>query len=218
MLHRLKQVHRRSRCVKLCWWKHMVSGFGYKLWIRISDIREALSKLTTVVRHIWSIYSFTVYICKLDFLRQKSEMCTFKICNRFSLLKSKLFEFKIVNSDFYLKNPSCVHFRIYNWNFYLKNPSCVHFKICNSNFCRKNASCVLFIICNYNFYYKSVSCFVPKFATRIQYLKNPSCSYCSADFCSKNWSFVVFKFATQIFAERVQVRCNFKIYNLDVYV
>ena len=45
----------------------------------------------------------------------------------FLLQKSKLFDFKICNSDFYRKNPSCVRFKICNSNFNRRNSSCVRF-------------------------------------------------------------------------------------------
>ena len=114
--------------------------------------------------------------------------------------------FKISNSNFYRKSPSCVHFKTCNSNFYRKNPSCLHFKICNSNFYSKYPSCGRFRICNSNFYRKNPSCMRFKHATRIfpakilvvcvskcatdsnSYRKNPSESYCrkkSVDFRSK---------------------------------
>ena len=104
--------------------------------------------------------------------------------------------FKISNSNFYRKSPSCVHFKTCNSNFYRKNPSCLHFKICNSNFYSKNPSCGRFRICNSNSYRKNSSCEHFKICNSNFYRKNPSCmrfKICNSNFSGKNSSCVRFK-------------------------
>ena len=124
--------------------------------------------------------------------------------------------FKISNSNFYRKSPSCVHFKTCNSNFYLKNPSCLHFKICNSNFYRKNPSCGRFRICNSNFYRKSPSCVHFKTCNSNFYLKNPSCLHfkiCNSNFYRKNPSCMRFKICNSNFSGKNSSCVRFKMCN-----
>ena len=128
----------------------------------------------------------------------------------FLVQKSRLFDFKICNSNFYRKNPSCVRFKICNSNFTRRNSSCVRFKIYNSNFYRKNPSCVYFKIATRILTAEIRVVCISKSATRI--LTAEIRVVCVSKFATRILTpeirvVCISKFATRIFTAKIRVVC-----------